>query len=82
MSRSSFAALFTRMEGQPTLDYIRSWRMVLARLMLANGQNNVAQVAFRVGYTSQSAFSHAYRRIFAAPPRNTSKFFTREPHQT
>ena len=71
MSRSAFAALFTRTVGQPPLDYIRSWRLVLARLMLANGENNVAQVAMRVGYASQSAFSHAYRRVFAVPPRST-----------
>lgn len=70
MSRSAFAALFTRTMGQPPLDYIRTWRLVRARAMLANGERSVAEVAIHVGYTSQSAFTHAYRRVFAATPRS------------
>ena len=73
MSRSAFAALFTRTVGQPPLEYIRSWRLVRARNMLASGEDSVARVAMRVGYTSQSAFSYAYRRAFAATPRSSGK---------
>lgn len=73
MSRSAFAALFTRIVGKPPLDYIRSWRLVRARAMLASGEENVARVAINVGYMSQSAFSHAYRRAFAAMPRSACK---------
>ncbi len=69
MSRSAFASLFTRTVGRPPLDYVRSWRLARARAMLASGENNVAQVAITVGYASQSAFSHAYRRAFATTPR-------------
>ena len=70
MSRSAFAALFTRTIGQPPLDYIRTWRLVRARTMLANQDRSVAEVAMLVGYTSQSAFTHAYRRVFAVTPRS------------
>ncbi|WP_254303859.1 helix-turn-helix transcriptional regulator [Burkholderia gladioli] len=69
MSRSAFASLFTRTVGRPPLDYVRSWRLARARAMLASGEDNVAQVAITVGYASQSAFSHAYRRAFATTPR-------------
>lgn len=73
MSRSAFAALFTRIVGQPPLDYVRYWRLVRARAMLANGNSNVAQVALLVGYASQSAFTHAYRRQFATTPRSAGQ---------
>lgn len=73
MSRSAVASFFTRTVGQPPLDYVRSWRLARARAMLANGKDNVARVAITVGYTSQSAFAHAYRRAFATTPRGDCK---------
>lgn len=69
MSRSAFSALFVRMVGQPPLAYVRSWRLARARAMLDRGEANVGRVAMRVGYTSQSAFGHAFRRAFATTPR-------------
>ena len=71
MSRSAFSALFTRMVGQPPLAYLRSWRLVRARAMLDQDEANVARVAISVGYASQSAFGHAFRRAFASTPRAT-----------
>ncbi len=71
MSRSAFSALFTRMVGRPPLTYVRSWRLVCARAMLDQGEANVGRVALSVGYSSQSAFGHAFRRAFAATPRST-----------
>jgi AraC-like DNA-binding protein len=71
MSRSAFSALFTRMVGQPPLAYVRSWRLVRARAMLDQGEANVGRVALSVGYSSQSAFGHAFRRAFAATPGST-----------
>lgn len=68
MSRAAFSAEFARRVGQPPLTYLRSWRLTLARAALARGEGNVAVVANRVGYSSQSAFAHAYRRMFALPP--------------
>ncbi|WP_459622479.1 AraC family transcriptional regulator [Burkholderia sp. 3C] len=73
MSRSAFASLFTRTVAQPPLDYVRSWRLARARAMLANGEDNIAQVAITVGYSSQSAFAHAYRRAFGTTPRGAFK---------
>ena len=71
MSRSAFCALFTRMVGQPPLAYVRSWRLVRARAMLDQEKANIARVAISVGYASQSAFGHAFRRAFATTPRST-----------
>lgn len=69
MSRAAFSAEFARRVGQPPLAYLRAWRLTLARAALARGGTNVANVASSVGYTSQSAFSHAFRQAFGAPPK-------------
>lgn len=68
MSRAAFAALFNRQIGQPPLGYVRAWRLTLARAALAHGDSDIAGVANRLGYTSQSAFTHAFRSAFGTTP--------------
>ncbi len=69
MSRSAFTQRFTERVGRPPLDYLTHWRMVLAQRKLKAGQT-VAVVAGAVGYNSQSAFSHAFKRTFGHTPRS------------
>ncbi|RUM03829.1 AraC family transcriptional regulator [Rhizobium chutanense] len=69
MSRSAFTQRFTDRVGRPPLDYLTHWRMVLAQRKLSMGQT-VAAVAAAVGYNSQSAFSHAFKRTFGRTPRS------------
>ncbi|MBB5713017.1 AraC-like DNA-binding protein [Sphingomonas xinjiangensis] len=73
MSRAAFSAEFTRHVGQPPLAYLRTWRLTLARAALRRGDADVASIAASVGYTSQSAFGHAYRRKFGSSPRSTQR---------
>lgn len=68
MSRAAFAAEFSRRVGQPPLAYLRSWRLTLARTRLLQGEATVADVAYAVGYQSQSAFSQAFLRTFGVSP--------------
>ena len=69
MSRAAFSAEFTRRVGQPPLAYVRAWRLTMARAALARGDATVASIAGKVGYTSQSAFGHAFRRAFGSSPK-------------
>ena len=69
MSRSAFAARFAEQVGKPPLDYLTRWRMESARRMLREGRRDIARVAEEVGYSSQSAFGHAYKRTFGHSPR-------------
>lgn len=69
MSRSAFTQRFTERVGQPPLDYLTRWRMVLAQQKLKQNQP-VATVAAAVGYSSQSAFAHAFKRTLGRTPRS------------
>jgi AraC-like DNA-binding protein len=73
MSRAAFSAEFTRRVGQPPLTYLRKWRLTLARAALTRGDANVARIAASIGYMSQSAFGHAFRRAFGASPKADSR---------
>lgn len=68
MSRSRFAARFTALVGRPPLDYLAAWRMQRARGLLRAGSASVAEVAGRLGYRSEAAFSHAFRRHLGVAP--------------
>ncbi len=69
MSRSAFAQRFTDRVGQPPLDHLTTWRMILAQRMLGAGER-VAAVAEAVGYHSQSAFAQAFKRTLGHTPRS------------
>lgn len=73
MSRSAFAAHFKAVAGLAPLAYLTMWRMRLAQRELRERRTPLAQLAQRLGYGSESAFSHAYKRTLGhAPTRRTA----------
>lgn len=71
MSRSTFAHHFSATVGEAPLRYLTRWRLHLASEMLSGGSMRVSEVAERVGYASDAAFSRAYKACFGRPPRDT-----------
>jgi AraC-like DNA-binding protein len=69
MSRSAFSARFTQRVGKAPLEYLTHWRMLTAREMLKRPGADTARIALQVGYRSQSAFGHAFKRAFGHAPR-------------
>ncbi|SDN57628.1 AraC family transcriptional regulator [Geodermatophilus sp. DSM 45219] len=67
MSRSSFAARFTELAGEPAMHYVARWRMHLATVALGDGAR-VGELARHLGYESEAAFSRAYKRVVGVPP--------------
>ncbi|GGS64121.1 AraC family transcriptional regulator [Streptomyces griseoviridis] len=68
MSRTSFAVRFRAVAGVPPLTYLNSWRMLLARRALRDGDVRVGALAGQLGYTSESAFSTAFKREVGEAP--------------
>ncbi|MGH3281117.1 MAG: AraC family transcriptional regulator [Trebonia sp.] len=68
MSRTSFAERFRTTAGIPPLTYLKRWRMLLAQRALRDGDLRVAALAADLGYTSESAFSTAFKREVAESP--------------
>jgi AraC-like DNA-binding protein len=68
LARSALAERFTRLVGQPPIQYLTGWRMQLAAGMLASGSATVATIASKVGYESEAAFSRAFRKATGVPP--------------
>jgi AraC-like DNA-binding protein len=68
MSRSAFAAHFSRSVGQPPMRYLTAWRMQLAAHALRDSSKSIAQVAYEIGYEAEVAFTRAFRRELGQPP--------------
>jgi AraC-like DNA-binding protein len=69
MSRTTFAFHFRTVASVAPLTYLTEWRMRLAGRALREETTPVAVVARSLGYTSESAFSHAFRRVTGNSPK-------------
>lgn len=81
MSRSKFAKMFHSIVGEPPLSYLKQHRLRLACQQLRNGQMPIQQIAHKVGYTSETAFSQAFKKQFSMSPSQYKQFYAQK-HQT
>lgn len=68
MSRSAFAARFTQLTGEPAMHYVTRWKMHAARMWLQEDDASLGELASRLGYESEAAFSRAYKRFMGSSP--------------
>ncbi len=69
MSRSAFAKRFTTAFGRSPMSLVHHLRMQRAsRLLAQNGCLSIEEVAGRVGYSSRSHFSRAFRKHHGVSP--------------
>jgi AraC-like DNA-binding protein len=68
ISRSVLAERFTRRIGTPPMEYLAKWRMQIAAGMLSGGLTNMATIAVETGYSSEAAFSRAFKKMVGVPP--------------
>jgi AraC-like DNA-binding protein len=68
MSRTSFAQRFRARAGVTPLAYLTRWRMLLAQRALRSPETRVGALAGELGYSSESAFSTAFKRETGESP--------------
>lgn len=69
MSRTTFAGHFKTLAGKSPLTYLTDWRMRLAERALREETTAVALIGQSLGYSSESAFSNAFKRVCGVSPR-------------
>lgn len=69
MSRSAFTARFGELVGRSPYQHIKAWRMHLAcQALLDERQVTLAELADRLGYSTEHALSKAFRQTLGASP--------------
>lgn len=68
LSRAAFARRFAAVSGRSPLRYLTELRLALAASLLESTDDSLAELAARVGYTSEFAFSRAFKRQHGVAP--------------
>jgi len=68
MSRSAFAARFTQLVGEPAMHYTARAKMHAALAWLKEDRAPLGELAARLGYESEAAFSRAFKRVVGMSP--------------
>jgi AraC-like DNA-binding protein len=68
LSRAAFARRFSELTGRPPLTYLTWWRMCIAGRLLRSSDQPLSEIAGRVGYGNEYAFSKAFRRELGQAP--------------
>ena len=68
LSRSAFFERFARTVGIPPMEYLLTWRIAVAKDLLRQRDISLIEIAQRVGYSSASTFSTAFKRHEGQPP--------------
>ena len=73
MSRARFAARFQELVGQSPVAYLTGWRMHRASRDLVADRKTLASISFEHGYSSEIAFSKAFKKWSGLLPRDYRK---------
>ena len=68
MSRASFARRFAEVIGMPPIQFLTRRRMQLATRWLRDDALSITEVSVRLGYSSEAAFSRAFKRCTGETP--------------
>src|SRR5262249_31243767 len=68
LSRSAFAARFTKLVGEPPLRYLMRLRLNAATARLRSGNDKLSVIAAAAGYDSAPAFAKAFKRRLGGAP--------------
>lgn len=68
LSRTAFTRRFTAIVGRPPMAYLTAWRLNNGAQLLRETDASLGTIARRVDYSSEFAFSSAFRRQFGTSP--------------
>ncbi len=77
LSPSYLSTLFRKTMGLPFSEYLTNVRISEAKRQLSRGWESVTEVAYAVGFDSQSYFSKVFRRVTGVSPSD----FQRQAHE-
>lgn len=80
LNRSYFSKRFASEVGTPVKKFILQAKITTARNMLENEAYSISDIAFSLGFCSQSAFTAAFRAVTQTTPRQYREHLQVSPH--
>jgi AraC family transcriptional regulator of arabinose operon len=69
LSASRLAHLFRNETGMSIQSYVVERRLFMAAMLIVQSDEQISQIAYRVGFGDVSNFNHSFKRRFAMSPR-------------
>ena len=69
LSASRLAHLFRNETGMSIQSYIVDRRLLMAAMLIVQSDEQISQIAYRVGFGDVSNFNHSFKRRFSMSPR-------------
>jgi|SRR5438270_3188974 len=69
LSASRLAHLFRDETGKSIQSYIVERRLFMAAMLIVQSDEQISQIAYRVGFGDVSNFNHSFKRRFAMSPK-------------
>ncbi len=69
LSRSSLVRLFRDHLGRSPLQYVLEQKIELSKSLIASGRFSLKEIAYKLGYTSQTYFSRQFTQLTGQSPR-------------
>lgn len=79
MSVSKFKMTFKTLTNQPVSSYIRELRLARARFLLLSTDDNIVNIAQRVGYSNAGHFSKRFRERYGVLPKEMRGYAVKHP---
>lgn len=73
ISKYHFHRVFHELVGETVMDYVRKRRLTKAAQELVQSDEKIVDVALKYQFSSQEAFSRAFKRMFKVSPREFRK---------
>ncbi len=73
LGRTAFYEKVKSLLGMTPNDYLKKRRMEAAASMLAYGNRNVAEVAYKTGFSDPHYFSQAFKKYYGVTPKKFQK---------
>lgn len=68
MSRSTLYAKLLQIAGQTPIEYIRSYKLKRAAILMEKSNMTIAEIAYQTGFTTPNYFARSFREKFGMQP--------------
>jgi AraC-like DNA-binding protein len=68
MSRSTLYAKLLQIAGQTPIEYIRSFKLERAAILMEKSNMTIAEIAYQVGFTTPNYFARSFRQKYGMQP--------------
>lgn len=69
LSKYHFHRVFHTIVGEPVAEFIRKRRLMEAAKELLNTEDKIIDIALKYQFSSQEAFTKAFKKLYGMPPR-------------